>query len=129
MKAKRILIVEDNEKNLKLLCDLLEVKGYAVLTATSAEEALPLAQREPPDLVVMDIGLPGMDGLAALRALRADPRTHHVPVIAVTASVMQTEREKILRAGFDGYMGKPIDVLGFLALVQSTLERFSDRDS
>ena len=129
MKAKRILIVEDNEKNLKLLRDLLEVKGYAVLTATSAEEALPLAQREPPDLVVMDSGLPGMDGLAALRALRADPRTHHGPVITVTASVMQTEREKILRAGFDGYMGKPIDVLGFLALVQSTLERFSDRDS
>lgn len=121
MNPKRILIVEDNEKSLKLLRDLLEVKGYRVLTATSAEEALPLAQREPPDLAVMDIGLPGMDGVAALRALRADARTRDIPVIAVTASVMQAERETIMCAGFDGYLGKPIDVLGFLSLVQSTL--------
>jgi len=123
MNAKRILIVEDNERNLKLVRDLLEVKGYRVVAATSGEEALPLAQREPPDLVVMDIGLPGMDGIAALRALRADPRTQDVPVIAVTASVMQTERVTIMQAGFDGYMGKPIDVRGFLALVQDTLDR------
>jgi two-component system cell cycle response regulator DivK len=123
MNAKRILIVEDNERNLKLVRDLLEVMGYRVVAATSGEEALPLAQREPPDLVVMDIGLPGMDGIAALRALRADPRTQDVPVIAVTASVMQTERVTIMQAGFDGYMGKPIDVRGFLALVQDTLDR------
>ena len=123
MNAKRILIVEDNERNLKLVRDLLEVKGYRVVAATSGEEALPLAQRDPPDLVVMDIGLPGMDGIAALRALRADPRTQDVPVIAVTASVMQTERVTIMQAGFDGYMGKPIDVRGFLALVQDTLDR------
>ncbi|MCU0972729.1 MAG: response regulator [Burkholderiales bacterium] len=123
MNAKRILIVEDNERNLKLVRDLLEVKGYRVVAATSGEEALPLAQRDPPDLVVMDIGLPGMDGIAALRALRADPRTQAVPVIAVTASVMQTERVTIMQAGFDGYMGKPIDVRGFLALVQDTLDR------
>jgi two-component system cell cycle response regulator DivK len=123
MNAKRILIVEDNERNLKLVRDLLEVMGYRVVAATSGEEALPLAQREPPDLVVMDIGLPGMDGIAALRALRADPRTQDVPVIAVTASVMQTERVTIMQAGFDGYMGKPIHVRGFLALVQDTLDR------
>lgn len=128
MNAKRIMVVEDNEKNLKLVRDLLEVKGHRVVAATSAEEALPLAQREPPDLFVMDIGLPGMDGIAALRALRADPRTQDIPVIAVTASVMQAERVTIMQAGFDGYMGKPIDVLGFLALVQSTLERFSRGD-
>lgn len=127
MSAKRVLVVEDNERNLKLLRDLLEVKGYRVVTATSAEEALPMAQSEPPDLVVMDIGLPGMDGIAALGALRADARTRDVPVVAVTASVMQPERETIMKAGFDGYMGKPIDVLGFLQLVQATLERGATR--
>lgn len=129
MNAKHVLIVEDNERNLKLVRDLLEVKGYRVVTATSAEEALPLAQRDPPDLVVMDIGLPGMDGIAALGALRADARTRHVPVIAVTASVMQTERQTIMGAGFDGYMGKPIDVRGFIALVQDTLERPPGRNA
>jgi two-component system cell cycle response regulator DivK len=122
--AKRVLVVEDNERNLKLLRDLLEVKGYLVVTATSAEESLPLAQADPPDLIVMDIGLPGMDGIAALHALRADARTQAIPVIAVTASVMQPEREVIIRAGFDGYMGKPIDIFGFLQLVQTTLNRF-----
>ena len=129
MNTKRVLLVEDNERNLKLLRDLLEVKGYRVLAATSAEEGLPLAQSESPDLIVMDIGLPGMDGIAALRALRADIRTRAIPVIAVTASVMQPEREIIMQAGFDGYMGKPIEIFGFLQLVQTTLERFGQRDS
>ena len=127
MNTKRVLIVEDNEKNLKLLRDLLEVKGYLVVAAMSAEEGLPLAQADPPNLIVMDIGLPGMDGIAALQVLRADVRTRTIPVIAVTASVMQPERETIMKAGFDGYMSKPIDVLGFLALVQSTIERFTQR--
>lgn len=127
MNTKRVLIVEDNEKNLKLLRDLLEVKGYLALTATSAEEGLLLARSELPDLIVMDISLPGMDGIAALQALRADARTRAIPVVAVTASVMRTEREMIEKAGFDGYMGKPIDVLGFLQLVEATLERFAQR--
>jgi len=127
MNTERVLIVEDNEKNLKLLRDLLEVKGYLVVAAMSAEEGLPLAQADPPNLIVMDIGLPGMDGIAALQVLRADVRTRTIPVIAVTASVMQPERETIMKAGFDGYMSKPIDVLGFLALVQSTIERFTQR--
>ena len=128
MNTKRVLLIEDNERNLKLLRDLLEVKGFRVLAATSAEEGLPLAQSEPPDLIVMDIGLPGMDGIAALQALRADARTRAIPVIAVTASVMQPERETIMKAGFDGYMGKPIEIFGFLQLVQTTLERFGQRD-
>jgi len=127
MNTKRVLIVEDNEKNLKLLRDLLEVKGYLVVAAMSAEEGLPLAQANPPNLIVMDIGLPGMDGIAALQVLRADARTRTIPVIAVTASVMQPERETILKAGFDGYMSKPIDVMGFLALVQTTIEQFTQR--
>jgi len=125
MNTKRVLLVEDNEKNLKLLRDLLEVKGYLVVAAMSAEEGLPLAQADPPNLIVMDIGLPGMDGIAALQVLRADARTRSIPVIAVTASVMQPERETIMKAGFDGYMSKPIDVMGFLALVQTTIERFT----
>ncbi|HXZ96473.1 MAG TPA: response regulator [Burkholderiales bacterium] len=125
MNTKRVLLVEDNERNLKLLRDLLEVKGYLVVAAMSAEEGLPLAQADPPNLIVMDIGLPGMDGIAALQVLRADARTRSIPVIAVTASVMQPERETIMKAGFDGYMSKPIDVMGFLALVQTTIERFT----
>ena len=129
MNTKRVLLIEDNERNLKLLRDLLEVKGFRVLAATSAEEGLPLAQSEPPDLIVMDIGLPGMDGIAALQALRADARTRAIPVIAVTASVMQPEREIIMQSGFDGYMGKPIEIFGFLQLVETTLERFGQRDS
>jgi len=127
MNTKRVLLVEDNERNLKLLRDLLEVKGYLVVAAMSAEEGLPLAQADPPNLIVMDIGLPGMDGIAALQVLRADARTRSIPVIAVTASVMQPERETIMKAGFDGYMSKPIDVMGFLALVQTTIERFTQR--
>ena len=127
MNTKRVLLVEDNEKNLKLLRDLLEVKGYLVVAAMSAEEGLPLAQADPPNLIVMDIGLPGMDGIAALQVLRADARTRSIPVIAVTASVMQPERETIMKAGFDGYMSKPIDVMGFLALVQTTIEQFTQR--
>ena len=128
MNTKRVLIVEDNEMNLKLLRDLLEVKGYNVVAAMSAEEALPLAQADPPDLILMDIGLPGMDGIAALQVLRADARTRAIPVIAVTASVMQPERETIMKAGFDGYVNKPIDVLGFMALIKTTLEQFARRD-
>jgi CheY-like chemotaxis protein len=121
MSQQRILIVEDNARNLKLERDVLEVKGYHVRAATTAEEGLVLARDDPPDLVVMDIGLPGMDGITALRHLRADARTRDIPVIAVTASVMQSERTNILAAGFDGYLGKPIEIFEFLQLVQNAL--------
>jgi two-component system cell cycle response regulator DivK len=103
-----ILIVEDNEKNLKLVRDVLQAKGYTTIEAGTGEEGVRLAQERHPDLVLMDIRLPGMDGIQALAVLRADPATQKIPVIAVTASVMQQDRKQITDAGFDGYVGKPI---------------------
>ena len=110
MAGELILIVEDNERNLKLLRDLLGAHGYRILEARSAEDALVLARAECPQLVLMDVQLPGMDGLAALRELRARPETTETPVIAVTAFAMKDDRERLLSAGFDGYLEKPINV-------------------
>ena len=118
-----ILIVEDNEKNMKLVRDVLRVKGYATLEATTAEEGIQLAVEHRPDLVLMDIHLPGMNGIEARRVLRADPATSTIPVIAVTASVMQQDRKQITEAGFEGYVGKPINLKEFLGAVQAMLER------
>jgi two-component system, cell cycle response regulator DivK len=118
-----ILIVEDNEKNMKLVRDVLRVKGYATLEATTAEEGIQLAVEHRPDLVLMDIHLPGMNGIEARRVLRADPATSKIPVIAVTASVMQQDRKQITEAGFEGYVGKPINLKEFLGAVQAMLAR------
>ena len=117
-----VLIVEDNEKNLKLVRDVLRVKGYETIEATTGEDGLALAASRKPDLVLMDIQLPGMSGIEALTALRADPATAHIPVIAVTASVMQQDRKLIMEAGFDAYLGKPLDLKEFLATVKRILE-------
>ena len=110
MAGELILVVEDNERNLKLLRDLLGAHGYLVLEARSAEDALVLARAERPQLVLMDIQLPGMDGLAALRELRAAAETRTTPVVAVTAFAMTDDRERLLAAGFDGYLEKPVNV-------------------
>ena len=117
-----ILIVEDNERNLKLVRDLLQVKGYATLEAVTGEEGVKLATEHKPDLVLMDIQLPGISGIDALRILRADPDTAAIPVIAVTASVMQQDRKMITEAGFDAYVGKPISMKEFLDAVKNVLE-------
>jgi len=117
-----ILIVEDNEKNMKLVRDVLQVKGYATLEAGTAEDGLVMAAQRKPDLILMDIQLPGMSGIDALRLLRADPATAPIPVIAVTASVMQQDRKHITEAGFDAYLGKPLDLKEFLATVSRILE-------
>ena len=117
-----ILIVEDNEKNLKLVRDVLQVKGYSTLEARTAEDGIRLAREAKPDLILMDIHLPGMSGIEALKALRADAATASVPVIAVTASVMQQDRKRITEAGFNGYVGKPINVQEFLHAVRDTLD-------
>ena len=117
-----ILIVEDNERNLKLVRDLLQVKGYATLEAVTGEEGVRLATEHKPDLVLMDIQLPGISGIDALRILRADPDTAAIPVIAVTASVMQQDRKMITEAGFDAYVGKPISMKEFLDAVKNVLE-------
>jgi len=120
---KQILIVEDNEKNMKLVRDVLQVKGYATLEAVSAEDGLRLAAEHHPDLILMDIQLPGMNGIEALKVLRADPATAAIPAIAVTASVMQQDRNQITEAGFDGYLGKPLNLKEFLDAVKTVLER------
>ena len=117
-----ILIIEDNEKNLKLVRDVLQVKGFATIEAGSAEDGIKLAAERKPDLILMDIQLPGMNGIDALKVLRADPATSKIPVVAVTASVMQQDRKLITEAGFDGYVAKPINIKEFLEAVRSVLE-------
>jgi two-component system cell cycle response regulator DivK len=123
MARELILLVEDNEKNRKLAHDVLVHQGYRVADAESAEEALRIVHEQRPSLVLMDIHLPGMDGIAALQQLRADPATRAIPVMAVTASAMTHDRAKIMAAGFDGYQSKPISVKPFLAAVRELLDR------
>jgi two-component system cell cycle response regulator DivK len=118
-----ILIVEDNDKNRKLVRDVLAHEGYRLLETDNGEEAVRLAQAERPALVLMDIQLPGIDGIEALRRLRADTGTRAIPVVAVTASAMTQDRTTILAAGFDGYQSKPISVRPFLAAVREALDR------
>ena len=113
-----ILIVEDNEKNLKLVRDVLQAKGYATLEAGTAEEGLELARAEKPALILMDIHLPGMSGIEALKALRAEAATASIPVIAITASVMKESVREVMAAGFNAFIEKPIDVRGFLDKVR-----------
>jgi two-component system, cell cycle response regulator DivK len=123
MAGELILLVEDNEKNRKLVRDLLTVKGYRVVEAETGEDAVRLAREHRPALVLMDIQLPGIDGIEALRRLRAEPATAQIPVLAVTASAMARDRQTILAAGFDGYQAKPISVRPFLELVHEMLTR------
>lgn len=120
---KTVLIVEDNDKNLKLLRDVLQAKGYATLEAKTGGAGIALAAGEQPDLILMDIQLPDMNGAAALQRLRGEPSTAEIPVLAVTASVMQNERNSIVAAGFDGFLGKPFALRDLLALVRDTLEK------
>ena len=118
MAAERVLIAEDNEKSMKLFRDVLRVKGYETLEATTGEMAIELATRHIPDLVLMDIQLAGMDGLEALRRLREDERTATIPVVALTAQAMAGDRERFLEAGFNGYVSKPVDVVEFIGTVR-----------
>ena len=121
MAGELILIVEDNEKNRKLVRDVLQFKGYRTIEAETAEIGLALAREAQPALVLMDIQLPGMSGIDALTHLRADSSTRAIPVVAVTASAMTQDRQRIMAAGFDAYQSKPIDVKGFIALVADVL--------
>jgi CheY-like chemotaxis protein len=118
-----VLIVEDNARNLKLVRDLLQHAGYGTLEATTAEEGLALAGAHAPDLVLMDVQLPGMDGVEALARLRADHATEGIPVVAVTAFAMKDDRARFLAAGFDGYLEKPISVRAFPGQVAELLEQ------
>ena len=123
MAGELILIVEDNEKNRKLERDILQFHGYRTVEAENAEDGIAMAQAEPPALILMDIQLPRMNGIEALQVLRADARTRAIPVIAVTASAMTQDRQKIMAAGFDGYQAKPIDVTAFVAAVREMVDR------
>lgn len=123
MAGELILITEDNEKSRKLMREVLRVTGYQTLETETAEQGIRLAQESRPALILMDLQLPGMDGIAALAALRGDPRTKAIPVIAVTASAMSHQRPKILAAGFDGYQTKPINLREFLQVVRQVLDR------
>jgi two-component system cell cycle response regulator DivK len=129
MAGELILIVEDNDKNRKLVRDVLQHKGYVTVEAENGEDGVRLARERRPALVLMDIQLPGIDGITALGRLRADPLTRGIPVIAVTASVMTHDRQKIMAAGFDGYQPKPIRVKDFLEAVRQTVDRGSTRGS
>ena len=110
MSPGRILVVEDNPKNLKLVRDVLRYSGYEVIEATSGEDGVRLAASEAPDLILMDLQLPGIDGAEALRRIRAGEGTREVPVVAVTAFAMDHDRERAFESGFTGYVEKPISV-------------------
>jgi two-component system cell cycle response regulator DivK len=123
MAGELILIVEDNDKSRKLVRDVLTFKRYEVIESETGEEGIRLALERCPSLVLMDIRLPGIDGVEALRRLRAEGTTRRIPVMAMTASVMTEDRQKILEAGFDAYQSKPLNVTDFMAAVEQLLER------
>jgi two-component system cell cycle response regulator DivK len=117
-----VLIVEDNEKNMKLARDVLQAKGYQTLEAVTGEEGVKLAKEKTPDLVLMDIQLPGINGIEAFRQIRADAKTARIPIVALTASVTPTDRSAINAAGFDAFVGKPISLKDFLETVKRLIE-------
>ena len=121
MANELILIVEDNEKNRKLARDILQVKGYRTIEAETAETGLEMAPKENPDLVLMDIQLPGMNGIQALKKLRENEATRAIPVLAFTASVMPQDRREIMDAGVDGFVAKPVNLKEFIAAIAKAL--------
>lgn len=124
MSGRKILVVEDNDMNMQLVEFLLEEGGYDIMKATSGEEALEVTRDSngtPPDLILMDIHLPGMDGLSVVRAMKEEPRTRTVPILALTAHAMRGDKDRFLEAGCDGYISKPIDVKTFIASIEKYL--------
>ena len=117
-----VLIVEDNEKNMKLARDVLQAKGYTTLEAVSGEDGVKLARERGPDLVLMDIQLPGINGIEAFKQIRGDAKTSRIPVVALTASVTPTDRTAISAAGFDAFVGKPINLKEFLETVKRLID-------
>lgn len=124
MSGERILVVEDNPKNLKLVRDVLQFSGYEVIEATSGEDGVRLAAQERPDLILMDLQLPGIDGTEALRQIRENDAGGDVPVVAVTAFAMSEDRERAYAAGFDAYVPKPISVRNLQQQVHDFLNGF-----
>lgn len=126
MSGHRILVVEDNPLNLKLVRDVLTASGYEVVEAQTGEAGVSLAADCAPDLVLMDLQLPGIDGYEAMRLIREDPRVAEVPIVALTAFAMREDRERTARAGFDGYLSKPISVRELPAQVGDFLSNGRD---
>ena len=122
MTGPQVLVVEDNERNMKLFRDVLQASGFRTLEATTGERAVELVFEHRPDLVLMDIQLPDIDGIEALHRVRADERFASVPVLALTAQAMEGDRERFLAAGFDGYLSKPVDIADFVATVKRYCE-------
>ena len=118
-----VLIIEDNDKNMKLARDVLQAKGFETLEAETGEEGVKLAKERKPDLVLMDIQLPGINGIEAFRQIRGDATTKSIPVVALTASVTPTDRSAVNAAGFDAFLGKPINLKEFLDTVKRLVER------
>jgi CheY-like chemotaxis protein len=118
-----VLVVEDNDMNMQLVEYLLEEGGYTIVKATSGEEALRLTGESVPDLILMDIHLPGLDGLSVVRQMKEDVRTSGVPILALTAHAMRGDRDRFLQAGCDGYISKPIDVKSFIPSLEQYLSR------
>jgi len=127
MTAPTVLIIEDNPLNVELASDLLEARGFAIRATNTAEEGLRMAREWMPDLVLMDISLPGMDGLCAARALRADPATAHLTIVGLTAHAMKGDEGIALGAGFDAYLTKPIDTRTFVATINDLIASNSKR--
>ncbi len=119
--TKLILIVEDEPKNLTLLRDLLQVSGYKTIEATDGKQGVELAKSKKPDLILMDVQMPKMDGLEATRILKADTTTGNIPVLALTSYAMKGDEERILEAGCDGYLAKPFDIKELLKTVAEYL--------
>ncbi|MCB2180440.1 MAG: response regulator [Desulfobulbaceae bacterium] len=122
MTGKKILVIEDNELNLKLVRTLLELADYTVTEADNAEQGITLAHEQSPDLILMDVQLPGLDGLSATKSILKDPKIRHIPVIAVTSFAMEGDKEKALEAGCVGYISKPIDTRNFVNEVTRFLD-------
>ena len=118
MAGEQVLVVEDNERSMKLFRDVLQASGYRILEATTGERAVELVIERGPDLVLMDIQLPDIDGIEALGRLRADDRVASLPVLALTAQAMEGDRERFLAAGFDGYLSKPVNIADLVATVE-----------
>ena len=122
MTGAQVLVVEDNEKNMKLFRDVLQASGFRLLEATTGEQAMELAAEHQPNLVLMDIQLPDIDGVEALGRLRADLRTASIPVVALTAQAMHGDRERFLDVGFVAYISKPVNILEFVKTVREHCE-------
>jgi CheY-like chemotaxis protein len=124
-----ILIAEDNATNRELFRELLEARGYTVVEACDGPEALQMIERTQPDILLLDIGMPVLDGFAVVRAIRENPRLAALPVLAVTAYAMQGDRERVLNSGFDGYLSKPINATSLAEELERLLSERDDRNA